>query len=122
MIATLSVCQQGNSPAADADFLKMLPTIRGVASYAFRHFRRAVREELVAEVVVSSFGLFRRLVARGRAALAYATPLAWYGVRRVRAGRNVGAKQNALDALSPLAQRRQGFSVELLTQLPQLLT
>jgi hypothetical protein len=75
-----------------------------------------MREDLIGDVVCHAYEAFRRLVARSKAALAYATPLAWYGVRRVRAGRNVGAKQNVRDALSPLAQRRQNFSVQLLSQ------
>jgi hypothetical protein len=45
MIATLTDCPEANRPAAELDFLEMLPAIRRAANYAFRHLRRAVREE-----------------------------------------------------------------------------
>jgi hypothetical protein len=114
MIATLPVCSEANR-TAEPDFLEMLPTIRRAATYAFRHLRRAMREDLVAEVIANSFAAFRRLIARGKAALAYPTVLAKFAIKQVREGRRVGAKLNILDARSPYAQRRKGFSVE---QLP----
>ena len=116
MIATLTVGPKDNCSAAEPDFLEMLPTIRRVASYAFRRLRRAVREDLMAEVVANAFAAFRRLVARGKAALAYPTVLAKFAIRQVREGRRVGSKLNILDVLSPYAQRRKGFSVAPLPQ------
>src|SRR5260221_14180372 len=107
MIATLVVNSEANRHAEEPNFLDMLPSIRRVANYAFRHLRRAVREDLVAEVVANAFAAFRRLVERGRAALAYPTALAWFAVRQVREGRRVGSKRNAQDVLSPYAQQRK---------------
>jgi hypothetical protein len=112
MIATLTVCPETNRAAAELDFLEMLPSIRRVATYAFRHLRSAVREDLVAEVIANAFAAFRRLVARGKAALVYPTVLAKFAIRQVREGRRIGAKRNVLDVLSPYAQRRKGFSVQ----------
>lgn len=117
MIATLTVCLESNRPAAEPDFLDMLPSIRRVASYAFRHLRSAVREDLVAEVIANAFAAFRRLVARGKAALAYPTALAKFAIRQVREGRRVGSKRNVLDVLSSYAQRRKGFSVQPLSEV-----
>ncbi len=114
MLATLNLNTAANHQAAAPDFLDMLPTIRRVASYAFRHARRAVREELLAEVVANAFAAFRRLVERGKAALAHASVLAKFAVRQVRVGRRVGAKLSVLDVLSRHAQRVKGFSVESL--------
>jgi hypothetical protein len=111
MIATLTLSQEVNRAAAEPDFLEMLPTIRRVASYAFRHLRRAVREDLLAEVVANAFAAFRRLVARGKAALAYPTVLAQFAIRQIREGRRVGSRRNTQDVLSPYAQHRKGFSV-----------
>ena len=115
MIETLFVCQNESRPVAEHDFLEMLPTIHGAASYAFRHLRRAVREDLIAEVIANAFAAFRRLIERGRAALAYPTVLAKYAIKQVREGRRVGCKRSVLDVLSPYAQRRKGFSVQQLT-------
>jgi hypothetical protein len=111
MIVTIPVCSEVSLAANEPNFLEMLPTIRRVASYAFRHLRRAVREDLTADVVANAFAAFRRLVARGKAALAYPTVLAKFAIRQVRAGRRVGAKLNVGDVLSPYAQRRKGFTV-----------
>jgi len=113
MLATLTVGPD-NFSAAEPDFVEMLPTIRRVASYAFRHLRRAHREDLLAEVVASAYAAFRRLVERGRAALAYPTVLARFAIRQVRDGRRVGSKRNVLDVMSPYGQRRKGFSVRSL--------
>jgi hypothetical protein len=111
MVATLSVCQEETRPAAEPDFLEMLPTIRRAASYAFRRVRRAVREDLVAEAVGNAYAAFRRLVERGKAALAYASVLAKFAIKQVREGRRIGTKRNVLDVMSSYAQRRKGFLV-----------
>lgn len=119
MIAKLTVCSNVK-PFAEPDFLEMLPAIRRVASYAFRHLRRAVREDLMAEVVANAFAAFRRLVKQDKAALAYPTVLAKFAIRQVREGRRVGSKLNALDVLSPYAQRLKGFSVQQLLEATEL--
>jgi len=115
MIATLTIGTETLSNA-EPDFVEMLPTIRRVASYAFRHLRRDVREDRLAEVVARAYAMFRRLVERGKAALAYATVLARFAIRQVRDGRRVGSKRSVLDVMSSHGQRRKGFSVELLSQ------
>ena len=70
MFATAATCLELDRPGTEPDFLEMLPAIRRAASYAFRHLRRAVREDLMAEVIANAFAAFRRLVERGKAALA----------------------------------------------------
>jgi len=101
--------RSAQSPEA---FEAMLPTIRRVAAYAFRHAPRELREELVADVVAQAFLAFMNLVARGKAAWAYPTVLAKYAIWQMRDGRQAGCRQNVRDVLSPLAQRRQGFCVQ----------
>jgi hypothetical protein len=108
-------CRRQNANTTAEAFEAMLPTIRRVASYGFRRVPRWRRQELISDVVALAFVAFAQLVHRRKAALAFPSVLAWYGVRRVAAGRKVGVKQNVRDALSPLAQRRNGFSVELLS-------
>ena len=95
-------------------FLELLPRIRQQAVFAFRGLQAEAREELTEEVVANSYCAFAQLVRRGKAALAYATPLAQFAVRQVRAGRRVGNRLNVNDVLSGYAQRQKGFQVERL--------
>lgn len=113
MIAPLRAdSERPRSAQSPEDFEAMLPTIRQVAAYAFRHTPVECREELVAEVVAKAFLAFLNLVARGKAASAYPTVLAKYAIRQIRDGRHAGCRQNVRDILSPLAQRRKGFCVQ----------
>jgi hypothetical protein len=57
---------------------------------------------------------FVALVHRGKADVAYATPLANYAIRQVIAGRQVGTKPNRRDVLSPNAHADYGIVVERL--------
>jgi hypothetical protein len=93
-------------------FEAMLPTIQRVACYRFRHVRRWRRQELIHDVIALAYVAYARLIERGKVALAYPTVLAQYAVRHVRDGREVGCRWNSQDALSPLARRRRGFSVQ----------
>ena len=94
----------------------MLPRIRRIARYAFRHSHPAKREDFVAEVVANVYCAFHRLVTRGQADLAYPTILGWFAVRQVREGRLVGSHLNVRDVMSPYGQRRKGFSVQPLPE------
>ena len=87
--------------AGHEKFLAMLPAIRAQAKLAFRHQDPEAQEEFVAEVVANAFCAYQRLVERGKVDVALPTPLAWYAIRQVRAGRRVGTKLNTGDVLSP---------------------
>jgi hypothetical protein len=93
------------------EFLILLPAIRSQASHAFRRQRAGLREELVSEVIANAFHCFTRLVARGKAELAYATPLAQFAIRQVRAGRRVGSPANKQDITSHWGRKDRGTSV-----------
>ena len=99
-----------------ARFLAMLPSIRRQARLAFRNCRPEAQEELVAEVVGNAYGAFRQLIERGKADLAYPTPLTRYAVRQLRAGRCLGSQLNVNDVSSPYAQMAKGIIVERLEQ------
>jgi hypothetical protein len=99
------------SEARHPDFLCLLPLIRRQASMAFRNERRDLREELIQEVIANAFQAFVRLVERGKADLAYATPLAQYGIKQVRQGRRVGAQANKHDLTSPWGRRSHQLKV-----------
>lgn len=98
-------------------FLRLLPAIRRQASAAFRRQCSALREELVQEVIANAFQCFARLVARGKAELAYATALARYGIRQVRAGRRVGTSANKHDLTSHWGRKTRDVGVIRFTDL-----
>lgn len=102
------------NPDWHSKFLEMLPTIREHARFAFRHLRPEAREEAVQEVVAYALVAFVRLVERGRMDLAYATPLARYGVAQMYDGRRVGNKLNIRDVLSRRCQQAKNVRVERL--------
>ncbi len=97
-----------------AMFLRMLPRIRLHARIAFRSFQREQRQEAIQDVTANAWQAFVRLVERGKAALAYATPLAMYGVRQYRDHRRVGAALNVNDITSTYCQQRKGVVVQRL--------
>ena len=99
-----------------AQFVAMLPQIRKLARLAFRAARPELKEELIAEVVANAFCAFNRLVERGKEDIAYATPLATFAVKQVRAGRRVGGRLNVRDITSRHAQLAKGIAVERLDQ------
>ncbi|MFH1921542.1 MAG: hypothetical protein ABIP48_16885, partial [Planctomycetota bacterium] len=94
-----------NLPAWHRTFLAMLPAIRRHARIAFAYLDPEARAEAVQEVVANAMMAFIRLVESGKTDLAYATPLAMYGVRQFRAGRQVGGKLNVRDISSRHCQR-----------------
>ncbi len=93
-------------------FLALLPAIKRHLRFAFRRLRYAERCEAIQEAIASALVAYRRLVQLGRQSLAYATPLAQYAVRRVRAGRRVGGRLNGQDVMSAYCQRRRGIHVQ----------
>jgi hypothetical protein len=100
-------------PAAQlhAHFLALLPRIALHGRVSFRHLRCTHREEAVAEVVALAWKWFVQLAQRGKDAATFGSALATYAVRAVRSGRRVCGQERPKDVLSPLAQRRCGFTV-----------
>jgi hypothetical protein len=94
----------------------MLPRIRRQASVAFRQLRPDHKDELIQEVVANAYCAFVRLVDRGKADVAYATPLAKFAIWQVTAGRQVGTKPNLRDVLSPQAHAAGEITVERLDE------
>lgn len=111
---TRPASRQKLSPRRHDQFVSMLPAIRRYASGQFRHQGREARSELVAEAVGLAFVMFVHLVRRGRAELAYPTPLARYAVRQVRDGRRVGCRLNISDITSRHCRKRKQVRIERL--------
>ena len=117
MIATAKPCSLDDSAAAwHEPFLKMLPAIERHARIAFIHLDLEARADMVEEVVANAYVAYHRLVALDKADLAYATPLAQYAVRQVKAGRRVGGKLNIHDVTSPHCRMNKDVRIESLDQ------
>ena len=95
-------------------FLDLLPAIRRHALVSFQHLQREARAEAVQDVVAYALVAFVRLLQFGRGEIAYAAPLAGFGVARVRDGRRVGTSVNVLDVTSRRCQLRKHVRVESL--------
>ena len=102
------------APDWQAGFLDLLPDICRQVWFAFRGLAAERREEAVQEALANALVAYWRLARQGRAAVAYATPLARYAVRQVASGRQVGCSLNGCEMLSGYAQRKRGFSVSRL--------
>jgi hypothetical protein len=101
--------------ALHAHFLAKLPRIEAHARVCFRHIRcPGKRDDAVAEVVALCWKWYVRLAQRGRDASQFASALATFAARHVRCGRRLCGQEPGQDALSPLAQRRHGFTVRAL--------
>ena len=114
MIAITKPVHQDVKAQENDQFLDMLPRICSQARRAFRQLRPEHKDELVQEVVVNAYCAFMRLVHRGKAHIAFATPLANYAIRQVIAGRRVANKPSLRDVMSPQAHSAYGFAVERL--------
>ena len=66
------------------------------------------------ETIATAYGLFVRLCRRRKSALVYATPLAQFAIKKVRAGRRIGSRGNSRDVMSPRARVAKGFTIERL--------
>ena len=93
-------------------FLSMLPQIRRDAWLAFSSHSRESREDLVQEVIANAYCRYVRLVQQGKENVAYASPLARFGIGQVRDGRRVGSQSACNDMLSPVAHRIHGLKFE----------
>ena len=102
------------TPEHQQQFTQMLPMIEQVARGAFRFHDPDTREELTAEAIGLALLMFAALAGQGRESIAYATPLARYGVARVRDGRRTGSPMNVNDVASAVCRRQRGITIERL--------
>jgi len=95
-----------------ATFLtSVLPRVVAHGRIYFRGLRAERQEECIAEMVALAWKWHLRLAERGKDATRFPTALATFAARAVRCGRKLAGMDRARDALSPLAQQRQGFAV-----------
>jgi hypothetical protein len=92
----------------------LLPQIIVRAKIAFRHLKPEARSEMVQEVVCNALQAFARLVKLKKTSIAYAAPLATFGIKQARDGRKVGGHLNCLDVSSEYCQRLKNIIVDRL--------
>ena len=119
MIAPVKPRRQKRQATAPK-FEELLPSITSQARYAFRNQNAAERDDLIAEVVANAYVAFDRLKERGKGDLAYASPLAQFGIKQVRVGRRVGTKMNVRDVLSYYCQLANLLTVDRLDEYDPL--
>ena len=95
-------------------FLALLPQIIVRAKIAFSHLRPEARAEMVQEVVCNALQAFVRLVQLKKTSIAYAAPLAQFGIKQALDGRKVGGHLNSLDISSAYCQRLHRLVVDRL--------
>src|SRR4051794_17307153 len=96
-------------------FTSFLPRIETHARIYFREIKCAIqRADCIAEVVAIAWKWFCRLMRRGKDATQFVSALASLAARAVKSGRRACGGDRTNDVLSPLAQRRHGFSVQSL--------
>ncbi len=93
----------------------ILPRVEAHGRVYFRHVRCLnQKEELLDEMAALCWKWFLRLVRRGKDVLQFVSALVTYAARAVGSGRRVCGHERARDVLSPVAQRRHGFTVSRL--------
>ena len=108
MIAPTTSAPAALSEDARHQLFQMLPALRRQIVFQARSVPRYEREEFEANSLGLACEMFQRLVQRGHAAVAYAAPLANYGCRQTRAGRQCGTSLNVRDVTSRHCQNRTG--------------
>ena len=107
-------CPRRPVPRWHRGFLALLPRICYYARFAFRGLDPESKQEAVQSVVAGAMNAYVALVQRGKADVAYATPLAMYAIRQYRDGRRLGSRLNVLDISSEYCQARKGVVMERL--------
>jgi hypothetical protein len=116
MITTTKPLDQDVKAHENERFVAMLPRIRQHARRTFCRLRPELKEEFIQEIVANAYCAFVRLVDRGKADVAFATPLTPFAILQVIAGRQVGTKPNLRDVLSPQARAVGEITVERLDE------
>ena len=98
-------------PALHATFLTILPRLQAHGRVYFRHRAAEQREEAIAEMVALAWRWHLALAARGKDAARFPSALATFAARAVASGRRACGFEKPKDVLSPVAQRRHGFTV-----------
>ena len=96
-------------------FLAVMPRIERHARIYFRHLKCPQQhDEALAECLALAWWWFVRLVRRGKNPEEFISVLADFAARAVASGRRLCRQEKVNEVLSPVAQRRHGFTVQRL--------
>jgi hypothetical protein len=105
-------CSLRAQEALHEGFLALLPRISLHARVCFRHLKCPhQKEDAIAEAIALAWRWYLRLAERGKDAAGFPSALAVFAARRVQGGRHHCGQEKTREVLSPLAQRRHGFTV-----------
>ena len=114
-MGTAAVLQSPTVVQLQTRFLSVLPRIEAHARFYFRRLKYPhQREEALAECVALAWWWFVRLVRRGKNPEDFISILADFAARAVSSGRRLCGQEKVNEVLSPVAQRRHGFTVQRL--------
>lgn len=97
-----------------AGFMVLAASIEKRAKSAFRHLDAEARAEMVEEVLANCCCAYARLASLGKTEIAYAGPLARFGIAQAKEGRRTGCPLNCHDIMSPWCWKKKGIVVERL--------
>ena|ERR1051326_2255893 len=104
-----------------ASFLELVPRIEVHGRIFFRHLKCChKRADAIAEMVALAWMWYIRLAHRGRNASEFAVTFCRFLGFAVKSGRKLCGQEKAKDVLSSLAQQRQQFFVERLSDFSTL--
>jgi len=92
--------QLATSRRWQTNFLGILPAVQQHARISFRRLHGEARQEAIAATIARAFVDYGILAQQRKLARAYPCSLAEFAVRRVRAGRAVGAPRNTRDVFN----------------------
>jgi hypothetical protein len=114
-MGTAAVSLTSTLAQLQARFLAVMPRIEMHARIYFRHLKCPhQRDEALAECLALAWVWFIRLVRRGKNPEAFISVLAGFAARAVSSGRRLCGQEKVNEVLSPVAQRRHGFTVQRL--------
>ena len=113
-------CCLPSLPHLQAAFLSIVPRIELHGRVCFRTRNYQDQQEAVAEMVALCWKWFLRLAEQGKDATHFPSVLATFAARAVYNGRRLAGTCKAKDVLSPVAQRRHGFTIGRLPEISTL--
>jgi DNA-directed RNA polymerase specialized sigma24 family protein len=103
----------GTQTAVQAHFVAILPRIELHAKIYFRDVKCPHRkEDYIQETRALAWKYFVRTIQLGKNPLTFVSRIATFAARHARSGRHVCGQERSKDTMSPLAQRRHGFTVQ----------
>jgi hypothetical protein len=101
--------------AVQTHFVAILPRIELHAKIYFRDVRCPHRkEDFIQETRALAWKYFVRTIQLGKNPLTFVSRIATFAARHARSGRRLCGQERSRDTMSPLAQRRRGFTVKTL--------